>query len=323
MGPAVPGGSSEGPRAEDRAPQPPPLLHRWLAFIHERFPLATHLLMVAAFFVGNAAVAAASTGVERSWPVRLFASLATLLVFFRLRLFDELKDLHTDRRAHPDRPLPRGLVSPGEARGVALGAACLEAGLAALCGPSALAAWALLSAFSLLMYREFFVGPWLRPRMELYALSHTLVAAFLGLFVTSAVTGLAFRALPAAVWLFALANWSVFNVFEFARKTRAPDEEDPRSESYSQRLRPAGAALLTLVWLATAAGVAFRAAALPLALFGVAAGVLLFLPGLVACAYAVRPTRATARLFRGAMGAFIIVFYFTTAAARRAGALLP
>ena len=47
---------------------------------------------------------------------------------------------------------------------------------------------------------------------------------------------------------FALVNWSVFNVFEFARKTYGRDESDGRAETYSERLGPLGAVLLSLGW---------------------------------------------------------------------------
>jgi 4-hydroxybenzoate polyprenyltransferase len=280
---------------------------RWATFVVERFPPVRHAVMVAAFFAGNWAVAAAVAGAKPSVARIACGALATLLIFFRLRVFDEIKDHETDRSKHPGRPLARGLITASEAKRAAAAVAAAEFALALTCGPPAAVAWLGVLGFSLLMYREFFAGRWLRPRMELYAVTHTLVAGWLGLFVAAAVTGRHLWELPSGAWWFAVANWAVFNVFEFARKTFGRDEERPGIESYSSRLGPAGAAALTASQALVAAGIAWfviGAAALvgPAAVAVVICGV-----------YSLFPSRTVGRLLRGVMGLWIVLYYAVVA----------
>ena len=296
---------------------------RWRIFVRERFPLGAHLTMVAAFLIGNAALALAVTRASANALHLSLASLCTLLIFFRLRVFDAIKDWATDQTVHPDRPLARGLIAPREARTVAFGTAAVEVVLAAACGLPALMVWAGLFGYSLLMYREFFIGTWLRPKMELYAVAHTLISAWMGLFVAAAVTGRALPSLPWLLWLGGLANWCVFNVFEFARKSWAAEEEQPGVDSYSQRLRPWGAALLTLSMVIVACGVALRVLAAPTPARWLAIGLLLFVPGLTALGYAAHPSPAVARLFRGVMAAFIVAYYLALAVCLWSGVGAP
>jgi len=298
------------------AEAPPPFLSRWATFVAERFPLGSHLAMAGAFFAGNAAAAVELAGAELRPLPAVLGALATLLIFLRLRIFDEIKDCRTDRDAHPERPLARGLISPREAWRVALLLVGAELLLALGCGLPAAAAWGAVFGFSLLMFREFFIGAWLRPKMELYALAHTLVAGWMGLLVVAAVAGRFPWELPVRAWIFLVANWAVFNVFEFARKTWAPEEERAGVESYSSRLRPAGAAALAMGQVLPAvafawpllAGNAGRAAGLW------AAALMAAVPAIAALLYVHSPVRACARLYRGAMTLFIVGYYATLAA---------
>jgi 4-hydroxybenzoate polyprenyltransferase len=290
---------------------------RWWTFVRERFEPIGHVLMAGAFFAGNAGAARLLVGSRVSAGRAICGGLAVLIVFLRLRIFDEIKDHLTDRDAHPERPLARGLISPAEAKAVAAALAVLEAALALCCGLPALTAWFGVLVFSLLMYREFFVGAWLRPKMELYAVTHTLVAGWMGLLAAAAASGIFAWEMPAGLWLMVPANWAVFNVFEFARKTWGADEERPGIESYSGRLRPAGAAALSVGQVLLAAGMIFaalRAAGMPRAALWTALG--LSVPTAAASLfYVVAPRRAAARTFRGVMTAFILGSYLTLAAA--------
>ena len=86
--------------------------HRWWLFIRERFPLGPQLLLIGAFFLGNAGFALILPG-EEPWRQLAAAGLVVLLIFLRLRVFDEIKDFPSDRQLHPDRPLSRGMISLG------------------------------------------------------------------------------------------------------------------------------------------------------------------------------------------------------------------
>jgi 4-hydroxybenzoate polyprenyltransferase len=289
---------------------------RWTVFVRERYEPLTHGLMASAFAIGNAGVAASAvTPRAATDPGRTALSIAlVVLFFFRLRIFDEIKDFETDLVAHPHRPLARGLLSLREASRAALIVSVFEAGVAALLGWGTVLTWAAALVYSLAMFKEFGVGSWLRPRMELYAVSHTLVASLLGLTVACAVTDLMPWMLPPAVWLFAPANWALFNVFEFSRKTFAPTEESEEASSYSSRWGPDGAAAITLSWsmvaLAMAAGrvprlVVGADTALGALAFGVAAL-------LIATPYLMSRRASAARLFRVAMSVWATSLYLAT-----------
>jgi len=116
--------------------------------------------------------------------------------------------------------------------------------------------------------------------------------------------------LPAAVLLFGLANWMLFNVFEFARKSFAREEEAPGVDSYTTLYGPWGAVALTLsqvvmaVWVVgqlsrTVVGQAPLWAEITLA------GVLLLAGGI----FALRPQRGPANAYRATASVFLLLFY--------------
>ena len=220
------------------------VVRRWGRFAAERYEPVTHTVMATAFAVGNAGiavVASAGAGAVRPTVSGTAAAAALVLVFFfRLRVFDEIKDYGTDLVSNPDRPLPRGLISLKEARRAVWILTALELSIVALAGWPATIAWAAAVLYSLAMYREFGLGAWMRPHLELYAMTHTLVASVLGICVACLVLGMPFWDMPQQVWVFAPANWALFNVFEFSRKTFAPVEERPGVGSYSNRWGPRG-----------------------------------------------------------------------------------
>jgi hypothetical protein len=78
----------------------------WLTFVRERFSLPVHLLVSGGF-----AATGVVLGTGRMQLRPLAVSVGGIIAFFALlRLMDEDKDLDKDRIAHPDRPLPRGLL---------------------------------------------------------------------------------------------------------------------------------------------------------------------------------------------------------------------
>jgi 4-hydroxybenzoate polyprenyltransferase len=296
-------------------------------FVRERFPLSSHVPMVAVFTLGNVAFVASALGGSAfgrtgGQPGRLLGTtLVALLYFFRLRCFDELKDHEVDRRDNPDRPLARGLVTRrqlGIAAGLALAA---ELGLAAaLFGGAGMAVHAVAQGYSLLMYREFFLGPWLRPRLTTYAVTHTFSAVLLGASIGMLHAAALPQDRPARLLPALLFNWALFNLFEFARKTWAPAEERPRVDSYSRRFGLAGALALSASQLALGLLFTRLLPARPAAGWALGLHGLALLPPLVAAlALLVRRTPRAGRLFRGATSIYLVVFYALLAAEHLAG----
>jgi len=211
---------------------------------------------------------------------------------------------------HPDRPLPRGLLTPVTAKRAAFILIALEILLGILIGPAAFCAICGTILYSLVMYREFFVRDWLRPRLATYALTHTVIACWMALFIFSTATGRPFWMISPGFTLFLLADWMVFNVFEFGRKTFGTDEEQPGVDSYSGRFGPPAAASIAVAM----ALVAVAAVTLPgssLQLHGaarIAMAGLLTVTVAAAILYARSPHASHGRLFRGACSAFILCY---------------
>lgn len=172
--------------------------------------------------------------------------LVSLFFFFRMRLFDEIKDYDIDLVINPTRPLARGLLSVALVRKTIIFLIALEVLLAFSFGlvPGLIYTGAVF--YSLLMFKEFFIGDYLRPHLTTYAVTHTIVVALLGYAVMSLSLAQTAHKIPAAAPWFLLSHWFIFNLFEFARKTFGPDEERSDVPSYSKIFTLRGAYLLSL-----------------------------------------------------------------------------
>lgn len=295
-------------------------MKRWFIFIRERFPPASHLPMIVCFTLANARLGVALLGLpeEARNPTLLTRTLIAFVVvlafFLRLRIFDEIKDHATDLKVNPDRPLARGLIRIREAKWVILGLCAFEILALALLAPMLALSHLLAMGYSLVMYREFFIGHYLRPHLTTYAVLHTFVSVLIAGTVVSVVTGLPFWEFSSSMWLLLLANWGYFNLFEFARKTFAPLEERANVDSYSKIFTIPGAVALSL-----------SQAVLPLLIVQRVLGprltradhiILLGLLVLVvapALALVLRPQTIAAKIFRDLVGLYLVLGYLALA----------
>jgi 4-hydroxybenzoate polyprenyltransferase len=93
------------------------------------------------------------------------------------------------------------------------------------------------------MAREFFVRAWIRRHLVVYALSHIVVMAIIAMWI--ATMGARRAAFAIAPWAFAALSLLAGLAFEIARKMRAPEQEHPMADSYTQALGvPAASGLL-------------------------------------------------------------------------------
>ncbi len=145
-------------------------MRRWFIFFKERLPLPVLLLM------SLGAGLSASNGIS---PDLGLACLMPALFLVTLRIMDEVKDYTKDQALHPDRPLPRGLISLGEATNfvyLLLGSMLLLT--AVLFGTDRLDAGGLYLFSTLylwLMFKEFYFGAVLEKSPILYAFTHQIV----------------------------------------------------------------------------------------------------------------------------------------------------
>ena len=172
---------------------------------------------------------------------------AIYLFFFKMRLYDEIKDYELDCEINPDRPLPRGLLTISDVKKGIISCIILEIALFIPLGTIPLIAIVVAIAYSLLMYKEFFIGKLIRPHLTTYALLHTIVTVPMGLAIFVGSTGLSYDNLSRDNWYFVFSSWFVFNIFEFGRKTFTSNEERNAVESYSKIFTRFGAVLLVNV----------------------------------------------------------------------------
>jgi 4-hydroxybenzoate polyprenyltransferase len=217
----------------------------WIQFIHERFPLFSHGPMIALFLGGHFALVYSQTKLWPSLSISLFVSMFITIFFLKMRLFDEIKDFEHDKIHNPTRPLPRGLLTVKNVQNAILICLAMEIILAAMINPYSLKYALLAIGYSFLMFKEFFIGPYLRPHLTTYAVVHTIVTIPMAFFIFSALTNS--YGFSNLFFYFALINWCVFNIFEFGRKTFVAIEERELIESYSKIFKPVGAVVLVIL----------------------------------------------------------------------------
>jgi 4-hydroxybenzoate polyprenyltransferase len=274
-------------------------------------------MIVALFLAHYGAFIAGWVGESHSvpLPLLLLAGLSTLAFFFKLRLYDELKDHEEDAQVYPDRPLVCGVLQPKHLKiGIAVCFAVELAGMGVL-GAGALAGMGMTIAYSMLMYREFFLSGFLRPRLTAYAVVHTVVTVLLTHTLFAAFTGQAPWKLDGRAWRFALGSWCLFNLFEFGRKTFAAEEERDEVNSYSKVWTRWGAVALAWImagaatWLMLGEHLAHSRLLLG---WAAAIGTLLLAAGL---AYGLLNRPPFGQVYRGATSGFLVLLYLGIAVA--------
>lgn len=189
---------------------------RWRTFVRERVALPALLAVGAA--QGASAQYLVRPTLDYTALTLATAGIAGLLLL--LRIMDEIKDVGKDQIAHPERPLPRGLLTVNDVRqglrwvtGTLLGGSLL---LAATTSWVAGALYALSVLYALLMYREFFAPRFLEARPFLYALTHQVVLLPLYAFATAVAAPESSVSTP-VLW-FGLTGLGASFAYEVCRK---------------------------------------------------------------------------------------------------------
>ncbi|KAF9184570.1 hypothetical protein BGZ51_003282 [Haplosporangium sp. Z 767] len=192
----------------------------WFKFFAERIALFVYLLTAAGYVL--TANYALSDG-SKDLPLRQFfwTLIIETLFLVTLRVMDDLKDVDTDILAHPERPLPRGLVTAREASFVvhSLVAILIVNGIVLAivenlaCGLLCLAT----TFYYYAMFKEFGCGHWLSARPILYVISHQLVVLLMVLFPIAAFHG-ASSLKTVLAWHAALLQFGGSFTFEVCRK---------------------------------------------------------------------------------------------------------
>ncbi|UOG74863.1 UbiA family prenyltransferase [Hymenobacter tibetensis] len=228
-------------------------LRHFAAYLGQRFPPVNMGLFAILFLTVWSVAGTAGAKVGFSWR-EAGGILATISFFFRLRVFDEIKDYAADAINHPHRVLQSGRVTLKQLQVLAWLGAGGELAWSWYMGPVAVAGWLLALGYSLLMRYEFWVSEYLKKRLVLYALTHMLIMPLL-------ITWLwvAYRpelVLPARFFMLAALSLLGGFAFEIARKIRAPEAERAGVDSYSRAMGYRGA--IGAVLLVLAGGIAVQ-----------------------------------------------------------------
>lgn len=248
----------------------------------ERFPLLRTGLLLAVFSAASLCVSA-HLG-QRPLPALstfVIVWLIVLMLFFQMRVCDEIKDYEDDLRYRPERPIQRGLVSLGLIKTLGLVCVLVMLALTYIMSPGLVIFLGLVWLWLGLMTVEFFVPQWLKARPFLYLASHMAIMPIIDLFITAAEWLPSGQGAPNGLWLFIALSCANGCVIEIGRKVWAPENERQGVETYSSLLGPKRSATLwagfaTVAYLLLL-GVGHVAGALPvIALLGAVALALVF-----------------------------------------------
>lgn len=219
------------------------LRSRWAIFIWERHNPFINVAFSILFFLAHFFIFEKAEFAILSY--KFVALLIGVIIFlFKLRLFDEIKDFEHDTIAYPHRPLVRGaILHPDIYQGIVL-CTFLEFLTFGLFGWLGLTSIIIADAYAFLMFKEFFIRRWIRPKLILYAVTHTFVVLLLSLAIFSVFSSRQIWNLGQEAYIFAVINWLLFNVYEFGRKSFIEKEENQKADSYSKNYGRVAAALL-------------------------------------------------------------------------------
>jgi 4-hydroxybenzoate polyprenyltransferase len=209
------------------------LLARLWIYQSERFPLKKTVPLLLVFSAASICVSARLADRPLpEWPAFVVGFVLAMALFFQMRVCDEFKDAEDDRRYRPERPIPRGLVSPAEVLG--LGLLTLPLAVVAAWAWSPPVLWCLLLVWVWLaaMTAEFGVPAWLKARPVLYLVSHMAIMPLIDLLLTSIEWQPAGGA-AAELWLFLTLSFVNGCVLEIGRKLWSPENEIDGVDSYS------------------------------------------------------------------------------------------
>lgn len=282
------------------------IIRRWWIFTQERFEPVSSLSMILLFVAAHFVVSGNFTLQSLNRAIPLFTGVTVF--FFKLRLYDEIKDYETDKVINPARPLPRGLLDRGDLGIMILICIVAELLLFGLMGRGALIGISLAIFYSLLMYKEFFIRYFIRRHLTTYAVSHTVVTVLLGMAMMAAVRDCFIWELSSNDLWFVFNNWFMFNIFEFGRKTFLSGEERENVESYSRIFGRYGAVMLVLSQLILSAICIWHldVVNLPMKIF---VGVTIMVMTVIGGLYAVLDRRPWGAVYRGYSKGHIVVFF--------------
>ncbi len=233
--------------------------NRWWTYQRERFPVAAHGAVIAAFSLSAICYSHLVRGASSlpGWRQSLVGFVSAFLFFLQLRIADEFKDFEEDSRYRPYRPVPRGLIKLRELAYVWEGCIFVQFLLALWLAPRLVIFLAITWAYLLLMSKEFFVRDWLKRNATIYMVSHMAIMPLVDLYTTACDwIPAGYTHPPRGLLWFLLVSFFNGMVVEIGRKIRSPQDEERGVETYSFLW---GRRTAVLVWLGVMTGTAILA----------------------------------------------------------------
>lgn len=217
----------------------------WI-YQRERFPVVAHGVLVAAYSTSVVAYVSTALGLDAfPWLAAGVAFLLCFLSFLQLRIADEFKDYETDVRFRPERPVPRGLVSLRELRGVGIATGLMQLVACVSFDDRILVPLFIVWAYLCLMTAEFFIPTWLEAHPAPYLLSHLVILPLIAWLAGAGVWLTVGKPMP-DVGLFLAFCYVSGAILELGRKIKSPEEERLGVAMYSSVW---GVSRASLVWL--------------------------------------------------------------------------
>lgn len=205
-----------------------------LNYLNERFPFINMMLFVILYAMVFIVSEMVLVGNPHSYSFHAIGIVSVISFFFRLRVFDELKDFKIDAINHPHRVLQSGIINLSTLKFLAFLGFLLELFWVFKAGTPAIFTWLFALIYSLLMRVEFFIPKLLQKNLLVYAITHMLIMPLIIVWIWASRYNV-FQINLVLIYLLLLGLLSGF-AFEIARKTHAPDAERDTVDSYSKQL---------------------------------------------------------------------------------------
>ncbi len=210
-------------------------IKRFYIYQKERFPFATHGLLIAAFSFSAISYSRICRGAVDfiAWQPYLICIFNTIGMFLLLRICDEHKDAEEDKLYRSYLPVPRGIISLKELRVIGFTVAALQIIVQLVTYPNMLILYIVAMLYMMLMLKEFFVVEWLRKRQFWYVVSHMLIIPLVDVYASGYDWYLADAPAPKGLLFFFLVSFMNGIVLEIGRKIKTPEKEEPGVVSYT------------------------------------------------------------------------------------------
>jgi hypothetical protein len=275
------------------------ILARLFQYQKERFPLAVHIPLIAAFSFSAIGYSRSCRKAEGfiDWKDYMACVLTNIIVFFILRVSDEYKDKEEDALYRKHLPVPRGLITLKELAKTTLILFIIAATVNIIFYPTLLPLFFLAMGYMMLMRYEFFIADWLKRHQVAYIVSHMFIIPLADIYASSYDWKLNGVAPPMGLICFFIVSYLNGMVLEIGRKIRTPETEETGVLSYTNLW---GLQKAPVIWIAvlttnllTACMAASYASHSKVSFF--ALGIFFILSALPAVMFLVKPTKARSK----------------------------